>query len=563
MNFDYENLTNILEKGETLTVEFKSDRSKLPDNNLINAVVSLSNTEGGYLLVGVENNGDVTGLHKQHLNLQGLVSMVASRTVPTVSVQARIIECNNLNVAVIKVPKAKGIIASSEGVILHRRLKGDGTPEAIPLHPYELMQRQSALQVVDPSAIPLLDIDANDLDPLQLQRLRNAIKRYGGDDSLSNLDDEQLQGALQLVVAIDGNRHPTITGLLLLGTPELLRFHLPSHEVAFQVLSGTNVKVNEFLKRPLLEVFEEIEQLFKARVNEEEIEIGLFRTSIPDYNTQAFREAFVNALVHRDYHRLGMVQVKLDDSGLSISSPGGFVEGVNLENLLVVSPRSRNPLLADVMKRIGLAERTGRGIDRIFEGMLRYGRPAPDYSMSDNSTVSVFMSNASADTEFVRMIIEQEERTGDMPIDSLIILSRLRDERRLTTADFTFSIQKSETQVRSVLEKLTETGLIEAHGLGRGRSYTLSGQVYQQLGEQIAYVRQRGITGIKHEQMIIQLLEMEESKEIKRADVMELCNITGHQATDLLTRLKDKGILEKNGERRGTYYTLSDNYDGL
>lgn len=554
MNINSQDIKKIIQNGEKLSVEFKSDLARLSDSALVTAIVGLSNTEGGYLLLGVEDNSDVTGLHKKHQNTHGLSGLVASRTVPCLNIKSQIVEIDGMNIAVITVPKANGIIATSDGLIQHRRLKADGTPESIPFHPHDFMQRQSSLQVVDPSAIAMQDISADELDPLQRQRLRNAIKRYGGDNSLSNLDDDQLDGALQLVVEKDGERHPTLTGLLLLGTPELLKHHLPSHEVAFQVLSGTSVKVNEFFKRPLLETFEEVELLFRARVNEEEIDIGLFRTSIPDYNRQAFREAFVNALVHRDYHRLGMVQVRLDDTGLTISSAGGFVEGVNVKNLLVVSPRSRNPLLADVMKRIGLAERTGRGIDRIFEGMLRYGRPAPDYSMSDNSTVSVFMSNASADIKFVRMIIEQEEKTGDMPIDSLIVLSRLRDERRLTTSDFITSIQKSETQVRSILEKLTETGLIEARSQGRGRSYTLSSRVYDQLGEQIAYVRQIGIGGIQQEQMLIQLLEVKGS--IKRADVMELCNITQDQAFKLLRKLRKKGLLEMHGNSRASYYTL-------
>lgn len=279
----------------------------------------------------------------------------------------------------------------------------------------------------------------------------------------------------------------------------------------------------------------------------------MFRTPIPNYDRQAFREAFVNALVHRDYHRLGMVQVKLDDTGLTISSAGGFVEGVNLNNLLVVAPRSRNPLLADVMKRIGLAERTGRGIDRIYEGMLRYGRPAPDYSMSDTSAVSLYMANAGADVEFVRMIVEQEERTGNMPIDSLIILSRLRDERRLTTAELIPSIQKPETQVRSVLGRLTETGLIEAHGQGRGRSYTLSSRVYKELGEQIKYVRQTGADAIQQEQMIISFVRLNGS--IRRADVMDLCKLDKDRASRLLKNMKKNNLLELHGRGGNAHYT--------
>ncbi len=109
---------------------------------------------------------------------------------------------------------------------------------------------------------------------------------------------------------------------------------------------------------------------------------------------------------------------------------------MTLQNLLVVPLRSRNTLLADIVKRVGLAERTGRGIDRIYEGMLCYGRPEPDYSMSDASSVVLLISRADADTAFLEVLLYYYEQTSSaMPIDSLIVLSRLRQEWRLTTTD--------------------------------------------------------------------------------------------------------------------------------
>jgi ATP-dependent DNA helicase RecG len=429
----------------------------------------------------------------------------------------------------------------------------DGTPEAVPFYPHEFVQRQSSLGVTDPSALPVENLAVEDLDPIQRIRIRNAIKKYGGDQSLMPLADDELDGALGLTVSVGGMRRPTVAGLLLLGNEMQLRQHLPSHEVAFQVLRGTDVLVNEFYRKPLLETFEEVEVLFRARVEEEEIQVGLFRVPIPNFDRRAFREAFVNALVHRDYSALGAVHVKLDDDGLSISNPGGFVEGVNLDNLLVADPRSRNPLLADIIKRIGLAERTGRGIDRIFEGMLRYGRTAPDYSMSSAHTVSVRMSAADADAEFLRMIVEREEQTGAaMPIDSLIILSRLRNERRLRTADLAKSVQKPETVVRGTLEKLVEAGMVEAHGTGKGRTYTLGAKVYQGAGQKAAYVRQAGFDPIQQEQMVMSFIDTHGS--IKRADVVELCHISPDQAYKLLARLKKRGEIEQIGERKGAIY---------
>ena len=262
----------------------------------------------------------------------------------------------------------------------------------------------------------------------------------------------------------------------------------------------------------------------------------------------------VNALVHRDYARLGATHVRIDDNGLTLSNPGGFVEGVTLQNLLVTEPRPRNPLLADIAKRIGLAERTGRGIDRIFMGMLRYGRPAPDYSRSDAFSVVLHLSNADGDTDFLEMVLREEEwQRKAMPLDSLIVLSRLRLERRLTTFDLAPSTQKSEQETRHTVEKLTEAGLVEAHGSGRGQTYTLSARVYRKAGQKAGYIHQTGFDPIQQEQMVLSFIDKHGS--IKRADVMELCRLSAPQAYHLLKRLENLKKVEQHGFKRYAYYT--------
>lgn len=548
---DHEILT-LIRQGESLTLEFKGDIKGLPDRELVAAVVALANTEGGDLLLGVEDDGTVTGLHPNHDNLTGLPALIANKTNPAISVRVARIEVKGQNIARIIVPKSRQLVSTSDGLLQRRRLKLDGTPEAIPFYPHEFVQRQSSMGLTDPSAMPLVEVTVDQLDPLQRLRIRNAIKKYGGDQNLLALADEELDGALGLVVSDSGQRHPTVAGLLLLGNETLFRQHLPAAEVAFQVLRGTDVLVNEFFRKPLLETFEEVELLFRARVTEEEIQVGLFRVPIPNFDRRAFREAFVNALVHRDYSRLGAVHVRLDNDGLAISNPGGFVEGVTLENLLVADPRSRNPLLADIIKRIGLAERTGRGIDRIFMGMLRYGRPAPDYSMSNAYTVAVRMYSAEADLNFLKMVIAQEEKSGDMPIDALIILAHLRQERRLAIANLTRAVQKPEPVVRAAVEKLVEAGLVEAHGASRSRAYTLSAKVYEQSGRKAEYVRQAGFDKLQQEQMVLKYIDAHGS--IKRADVMELCRVTKDQASKLLKSLVSDEKVLMHGSRRGAFY---------
>lgn len=552
-------LRELIQGGETLAVEFKGDWSGnkqspnnpgLPDKDLTEALVALANTEGGYLLLGVEDDSTMTDVRPRHQDEKGLMAMVTHRTIPFLSVNAVLCELDGHTVMRIEVPKSRQLIATTEGVLLRRRLKTDGKPEAVPFYPHEFMSRQSSFGDIDPSAIVMEEIAYNQLDGLQRLRLRQMIEVYHGDATLKDLSDEELDLALQLVVEKNGDLHPTVTGLLILGTEKLLRQHLPTYEVAFQMLEGTEVRRNIFYRKPLLETFEAVSKEFSTLIREEELEVGLFRVPVPNYDERAFREAFVNALTHRDLNLLGTVIVLIDDHGLTISNPGGFVDGVTIHNLLVVHPHSRNPLLADVIKRIGLAERTGRGIDRIYEGLIRYGRPAPDYSASGEASVSVFLNNAQANLAFMRMYMTASDKP--LPLDSLIILSALLHEKQLSIGELQVEIQKNEKTVHAEVEELVELGLITPHGNGRGRTYMISAEMYAKAGNKAAFVRQAGFTRVQHEQMILSFIDAHGS--IKRGDVMELCHLSGKQATRCLYLLKGKGYIEQKGTRKTAFY---------
>lgn len=313
------------------------------------------------------------------------------------------------------------------------------------------------------------------------------------------------------------------------------------------------MRVNDFYRWPLVRLFERVEEQFLARVSEREIQIGLFRVPVPNVEPRAFREALVNALTHRDYSRLGAVQVRWQTEILSISSPGGFVEGVSLANLLVVEPCPRNPLLADAFKRIGLAERTGRGVDLIYQGLLRYGRPPPSYLRSDPSSVSVDLNCADADLNFLKLVLEQEQRIGaPMPLDNLLILARLKTVRRLDSTEIAALIQRDSSAARATMERLVESGLVQAHGVKKGRTYTLSPAIYRALGQAADYVRQAGFDPLQQEQMVLSYVD--QHGRIRRRDVIDLCRLGPDQARRLLRRLVDSGLLIREGIHKGAYY---------
>lgn len=85
---------------------------------------------------------------------------------------------------------------------------------------------------------------------------------------------------------------------------------------------------------------------------------------------------------------------------------------------------------------------------------------------------------------------------------------------------------------------------------GRGRTYTLSAQLYQSTGQQAEYIRQAGFSPIQHEQMVLNYIDKHGT--IKRADVADLCRISPQQATRLLKRLVESQAVRSVGVGRAT-----------
>lgn len=543
----------VLPEKETLEIEFKSDLKKLSDDNLIDAVVAFANTSGGDIYLGVEDDGTPTGVHQAHKDYTQLAAYIANRTVPPISIQVEPIHYDENLVLIIHVPKSRSIVASSSGKMQRRRIKADGTPENVPLYPHEIATRLSELSLLDFSAQPVPGAQYQDLDPIERERLRSIIRSYNGEKNLLDLSDEELDKAMQFVVSIDNCLIPTYSGMLMIGRKERMKELIPTAESAFVMMRGTDVVTNESFYLPLLAAIEKMIDFVSARNPEQEIEQGLFRISIPEFNPRAVREAIVNAFAHRDYTQLGRVMVRIDAEGLSVSNPGGFIEGVTYQNILTVEPHGRNPVLADALKRVGLAERSGRGVDRIFEGSLMYGRDLPDYSESTATSVRLFIPRGMPDKRMVSLISEEQKKTGEpVSLNALFVLNVLKHNRRMSFSEISTECNIPEAKLRSTVERLTEAGIIDGMGNGRGRVYVLSAKAYK---DPVQYVRQTDIDMIRYKELIIKLAQTKEY--ITRKDVIDLLHVSGPQAYRLLKKLENSGKLICAGSTSAARYMIS------
>ena len=535
-------MDRMIPEKETLTIEFKSDKKKYPDSEIFEAVVAFANTEGGDLYLGVEDDGEITGAHKDHQNPITLSAYIANNTVPPVSIRAEVVE-DIFPVLKISVPKSLGgIVATSSGKMLRRQIKADGTPENTPMYPTEVATRLSDLRLLDYSAMILQEATVQDFDSLELERLRRSILAYDGDKTLLELSDTDLYKALGFAKEVGEILFPTVTGMLMIGKIESIRRFIPTAAMVFQVMEGTSVKLNDDFVLPVLSAFEKMNNYLQAWNPEIEIEMGLYRMSVPDFNKRALREAIVNAFSHRDYTKMGRVRIMIAEEGMTIANPGGFIEGVTYKNLLTAEPHGRNPLLADALKRIGLAERTGRGIDRIFEGSLIYGRMLPDYSASTTVTVSLFIPRCAPDLQIARLVSDEQNRLGrPMPINTLLVLNALRDLPRSDVHQLSEAVNLTETMVKTILDKAIETNLVEAYGSGRGRNYILSSRIYARKGKKTGYVQQSDIDEARYLELIRKMAENNDF--ISRADVVQLLHVPDNKAYRLLKKLVEQGVL--------------------
>ena len=556
-----EALRELIANGETLNVEFKGEENRqLNDRDLVAAIVCLANRSGrssAWLLVGVEDDGRITGARPRHrdgTDVNRLAAMIAARTRPPVGVAVTAVPLEGKSVLVIEIPPQQQPVCTSEGTFLRRVLGGDGKPACEPMDGLAIQSLQADRSQLDPSRQIVRGARWRDLDPLEFERFRRSVRERRGrsDESLADLSDLDLAKALGVVEANGTVRRVRLAALLLFGREEALHRLVPTHEVAFQVLRGLDIEVNDFFRWPLLRTMEEIETRIRARNSEKEVMVGLLRVGVPDYPERALREALANALIHRDYLRQGAVHFQWYPDRIEISSPGGFPEGVRLDNLLVTTPRPRNPLLADGFKRAGIVERTARGIDTIFFEQLRNGRPAPSYERSNEAGVTVVIPGGKANLDFVRLIVSESQRGRELMLDDLLILNALWLERSFTTDAAARLIQKPEAETRAVLRQLVEAGLIEERGHRRGRTWHLSAATYRALGEKAAYVRQRGFEPLQQEQMVLQYVE--KHGRVTRREAAELCRIGPYQATRLLARLVESGRLSRHGKRKGAWY---------
>ncbi|MGE5481580.1 MAG: ATP-binding protein, partial [Bacteroidota bacterium] len=241
--------------------------------------------------------------------------------------------------------------------------------------------------------------------------------------------------------------------------------------------------------------YEELWRLINLRNGLQHYQVGVLVHDVPTFAERSVREAILNAVSHRDYQLGGSVFVRQYPRRLRIESPGGFPVGITLENILDrQAPRNRR--LAEAFSRCGLVERSGQGVNNMFEDSIKQGKPWPDFSGTDAYQVMLTLHGQMQDPGFVSFM-ERINREIQLAFD-------VHD---LMLLDLIHRGEPVPAQLQPRLRRLVDFGVIETIGRGRGTQYLLARRFYVATGQRGFYTRRKGLDREQNKALLLKHLQ--------------------------------------------------------
>lgn len=427
---------------ETENIEFKSDIT----NDIYKEVIAFANTDGGIIYIGVDDNGNVIGIHDIDETYTRLTNGIRDAITPDVTM---FIKYTLQDDRVIK-------ININEGTYKPYYLKSKG------LKPGGVYIRQGASSA-----------------PASSEQIRQMIKNSDGDifeamRSLNQtLDFESAKKAFNKYnVDFSEEKYRTLgicndTGELYTNLALIISDQCP-YTIKVAVFSDESNTVFRDSKEFSGSVFEQLEQTFsylKLCNKTKAIFNGLERTEMIDYPEEAIREALLNAIVHRDYNFSGSIIINVNDYKTEFISIGGLVYGLSTEDIKNGISQPRNKNLAEIFHRLHLIESYGTGIRRIFN-LYKNSKVTPSIEVTANTfKITIPNMNASSDTasETVKKISVQKET----------ILDHIRKNGYITDNEISEILNIKRTRAYTIAKEMCTENLITVTGRGSKKKYSL------------------------------------------------------------------------------------------
>ena len=529
-------LQQILDEVEGEHFEFKEWKTKDDFDGLTKYACALANEGGGKIILGVSNQRPRRIVGTQvwpqiEVTRKSLNQRIHLNT------QWEEFSASEGRVLVVSVPRhAYGLPASWDGRPWMR--------ENDSLVPLSEARRKSIWEEIgrDFSAEPCQGLSITDLNPSALDSFRRAwvdALRARREES-SQRDADRIEGLghgqlLQDTELLLPDGSIVNAALILFGSRQAVRRHLVQAELVYEFRT-TMASGPADLRLEFQEGFFAWQDLLWQQVNEptrnprQTFQSGLFVRQLPSFAERPVREAILNAVCHRDYLLGGSIFIRHTPTTLTIESPGGLLPQVTVETLLDrQAPRNRR--LAEVFQRCGMVERSGQGMNVIFEDAITSAKQLPTPSASPYQ-FQLTLHGVVQDPSFLAYL----ERVGQEKMrlyatDHLLVLDSVRRDAAIPDV------------LKPLVDRLVDDGLLERVGKGRGSRLILSRTFANAIGEAAAYTRRKGLDQAEGKMLLHKHLV---HKDDQGATLEELAQVlpskTKRQVQHLL------GLLAKDGK---------------
>ncbi len=468
----------LLAQPESEQVAWLRERSK-PDE-IAETLVAFANAHGGTLLIGVAGG-------RSRPRIEGVQDVATLREVVLEAMQA----CTPPLVLPLPAPVTVPAGADAIATVLVVQVP-PGLPQVYSLHGKYLRRAAYANQPLAPDALRRLlnergevswerlspdDATLAELDP---QRITAYLTRLGLETDPDPMAMLYRRGCVSRIPDVPDTAppaqrlRPTNAGLLLFGREVSRRY--PHAELTLVQYRGTEL-ADEFerddIQDTLPDAIRRAERWLLEHMRRGSRMVGLVREDWVQFPPPVVREALVNAVAHRDYSMRGEgIRIALFADRLECYSPGRLPGHVTLDNL-VQERFSRNETLVQVLADLGLIERLGYGIDRMFAQMAAAGLPEPVFrETAAGFLVTLYGQPATTDPQTgIDTSAWVQQGLNERQIAALLFLQQ---QHRITNRDLQeLAPDVSAETIRRDLADLVERGLLLKVGERRATYYIL------------------------------------------------------------------------------------------
>lgn len=513
--------------AESVYVEFKTG---VGSRAVQDSAVAFSNADGGVVVIGVDDSGAIVG-RPLDSGTEDAIHEALSSANDLGRYELHRLDVGGTSLTLLSVARREeGFAQTSNGRVLVRR----GTRDD-PLFGADLQRFINERSHVRFETTPT-PLGVSDADPELLAGLATGFGWTPDADMSARLGENGLARDGRLSVA---------GALFLTAAPHHHLGKVYVELLRYPTDTGTDYDRREQIEGPLDRQLRTTVARLMDDLGTELVVLGTRRYELPRVPEVVLRESIANALAHRSYEAAGTaVRVELRPASIRVISPGGLPEPVTVRNIRETNA-ARNLDVIKVLRRLGLAEDAGRGVD-VMQDTMRMEMLQPPEFVDHGHAVEVVLPIRSPVTAAERAWVRELETRGELEGDDRLVLVQAARGEPLTNAVVRRMLQVDAQTARGVLQRLRDRGLLVQHGQRGGATYLLSGSLHPPAGLRLSL-----------EELDDVIVGLAAKGPISNADVREATGLDRAAALSQLERLTRSGRLVRSGQRRGTRYERS------